>query len=307
MLSGPAALFTLVRKLAAREPLTDVAAPKWLVQRHSLASLAARYGVAAYRPDLARSALDWTRISSELATLVDLMHRRDVRTAPIKGAAYATWLYDVPSERPMADFDLLVPHAQLKDARNVLRDRGYVRRAVPAFHHAEPWSRDDLVVDLHWNIIAWGRSGIDLNAVWARTAPSRPSGAERLEATDALVFHLVNMVRSRLRGPLIAVVDVARMLAAGADRDLALSRAAAWKVDRGAALALQFCDSILEDRPGLPAGRVGPTLEEVALLAAPSRSSKLVFDLFVAGAPEQILARTLGYVGSQFAARSRRA
>src|SRR5687768_16947912 len=100
------ALFILTRQLATQAPVTDVAAPKWLVQRHRLAPLAARAGAASYREDLARATLDWARIQRALPPIIDALHRAGVRVAPIKGAAYAMSIYAAPAERPMADIDL---------------------------------------------------------------------------------------------------------------------------------------------------------------------------------------------------------
>jgi hypothetical protein len=294
MLPAVDALFTLVRQLATRSTVTEVSVPKWLVQLHRLGPLAARGGAASYRDELVRATVDWARIEHDLPPLVAALGHAGVAVAPIKGVAYASRLYASPAERPMSDIDLLVPPGQRETARDVLSRQGFRPAPAAALHHAEPWVRSDLSIDLHWNIIAPGRSRIDLDAVWARTESGWPDGARQLEAVDALVFHLVHLARNRLRLPLINVVDAARLLEL-ADADLALARARAWGVGRASGLALRFCSSILDARAGRPAGWLGPSLTDVVACSQPGLASKVVFDVAVAGSPRQLVSRVFHF------------
>lgn len=294
MLPRVDALFTLVRQVATRSRVTEVSVPKWLVRLHRLAPLMARAGAGSYRDDLVRATLEWARIEHDLPPLVAALGRAGVRAAPIKGVAYAKYLYVTPAERPMADVDLLVPPAQREDARAVLTEHGFRPAPAAALHHAEAWVREGVAVDLHWNIIAPGRGRIDFDAVWSRTEPGWPDGARRLEAVDALLFHLVHLARNRLRLPLINVVDAARLLEQ-VDAATALTRARSWGLGRAAELALRFCKSILEGRAGRPAGWLGPSRADVVACAQPSVAGKVLFDVAIAGSARQLASRVVHF------------
>jgi hypothetical protein len=298
MLPTMEALFTLVRDLsAARQPTSCV--PQNLVRLHGLAPMAARAGAHGFRDDLVCSTIAWAATEQEVPALVRALRAANVRVAPLKGLLYARWLYPWPAERPMADVDLLVQPLQVGAARRALRALGFAPAFAALGHHAEPWTRGDFVLDLHWNIIAPGRSRIDLERVWSRTRPGWPEGAESLEATDALVFHLVHLARNRLRLPLVNVVDGARLLEL-ADRDTALERAASWGLKRAANHALRFIDAILHgmtgDRPG---GWPGPTWAELAVLSRPGPLAKVLFDTVTAGSWRQLAARSWQYSANQ--------
>jgi hypothetical protein len=284
-------LFTLVRQLATRSPLTEIAVPKWLVQRHALGPLVARAGITQFRDDLARASLRWAETQTLLPTLTRALTLAGVPVVPLKGASYATTLYDMPAERPMTDVDLLVPGAAVEAARRVLRGLGFLPfEQGPVLHHAQAWARQDVAIDLHWNIIAPGRSRINLAAVWGRTTPATwPEGAASLDAEDALVFHAIHTVRNRLRLPLIHVVDLERLLER-ADLTVAYTRARQWGLATAFGLALEYHRALLEERAW---PRLAPSPSDAVLLAEPSALAKIAFDLSVAGSPRQLVARTL--------------
>ena len=302
MLPSVDSLFTLVRHLADRSSVTEISTPKWLVRQHGLAPMTARAGVSRFRDDLVRSAVEWSRIESELPIIVTGMVNAGIRVAPIKGVAFAKTLYATPSERPMSDIDLLIAPGQEQEARVVLKELGLIAVPGPLIHHAEAWIRKDLVIDLHWNIISPGRSRIDLAEVWSRTAPGWPPGAEQLEPGDALVFHLIHMIRNRLRVPLMHVIDTARLLEL-VQPDVAFARSKAWQVGTAVELALRFCLSILRGPKRRPVGWIGPSCDEIARLAEPSLPRKILFDAAVAGSPAQLAARALAYATNRLARR----
>lgn len=295
------AVFTLLHQLATRSKVTDVAAPKWLVQRHGLAPLTARAGVATFRQDHVQSALHWARIEQDLPPITRALEAAGVPVAPVKGVAYATTLYDTPAERPMNDIDLLVPPDCVTTAQQVLREQGLTPVSSAVLHHAEPWMRgSDLMIDLHWNIIAPGRSRIDLDAVWSRTVPTAwPEGSRALEPSDLLVFHLVHLIRNGLRLPLVNVIDADR-LCARADVKTALERARSWGLGPQVAAALRFCRRLLDPSDdGSPAGWRGPSRADVALLAEPATVDKLVFGVTMAGSPRQLASRVVQFGANQ--------
>jgi hypothetical protein len=283
MLPEVAQMFALVRDLAAGRDVTEIAVEAALAQRHLLGPLAG------LRDDLVRATVAWAKIERELPPVVDQLVDAGVRVAPIKGVAYATHLYALPAKRPMTDVDLLVePH---RVAERVLGELGFAPEPRAALHHATVWVRGELVVDLHRGIVGAGRSRIDIAAVWARAVPGWPAGALRLEDADALVFHLAHMIRSRLRGPLIQVVDAARLLER-CDVEVALARADAWRIG-SVRIALRYVRDVLAGAAH-PGGWLGPSEDEILDARQPSPARKVVFDVATAGSPQQLVARALG-------------
>jgi hypothetical protein len=297
MLPEVAQMFALVRDLAAGRDVTEIAVEPALVQRHLLAPLAARAGASACRDDLVRATVGWARIERELPPVIDRLVAAGVRVAPIKGVAYAAGLYALPAERPMTDVDLLVdPYA---DAARVVAELGFRREPGSLLHHASAWVRGELVIDLHRGIVGAGRSRIDVDAVWKRARAGWPAGALRLEAADELAFHLVHMIRSRLRGPLIQVVDAARLFER-CDVALVLERADEWRIGGAVRLALRYVRDLLAGAPR-PGGWLGPSPGEAIAAQQPRAWRKLVFDVVTAGSPGQLAARVLGYGASRLA------
>jgi hypothetical protein len=304
MLPEVAQMFALVRDLAAGRHVTEIALDPVTVQRHQLGPLAARAGMTAFRDDLVRSTIAWARIAAALPAVVDALWTAGVRATPIKGVSYATALYTIPAERPMTDIDLMVPPTAYAQARRVLTALGFRNDIRAPLHHASVWVRGDVIIDLHRGIIGAGRAHVDLDAVWERAREGWPQGACRFDPADELVFHLVHMARSRLCGPLIQVVDTARMLS----RDntisaVALGRARAWGLGRAASVALRFCRDVLDNRPRA-GGWLGPSDDDVLAARQPSGPRKLAFDVAIAGSASQLAARVLGYIAIRIPSRS---
>lgn len=295
-------MFALVRDLAADRDVSEIAIDPGTVQRHLLAPLAGCRGAAQLADDVVRSTVAWARIERELPAIVSALIGAGVRVAPIKGVSYARGVYRAPAERPMTDIDLLVPPGREGDAARVLERLGFARDRSAALHHATPWSRDGLVIDLHHAIIGAGRSRVDLPAVWDRAVEGWPAGASRLEPVDELVFHLVHMIRNRLCGPLIHVIDTHRLLARARASE-AVARAAAWGLDAPVQLALRFCRELVAGHPK-PGGWLAPSPEDVVALRPSRTARKLVFDIATAGSPAQLAARAAGYMATRMPSRS---
>lgn len=297
MLPAVDGLFTLVERFANRELVTEIAASKWLVQRHGLAPLAGAAGAAEFRDDLVRATVSWSAIERVLTRTVPSMVERGAHVAPIKGAAYARTLYDRPAERPMTDVDLLVREDSLQLCEAVLGESGFRKISGGPWHHAWAWTRSDLTIDVHRSILGPGRSKIDLDAVWSRTSEGWPAGARQLDPTDAFVFHLAHLARNRLRVALIQVVDAWRLLARLPDRDPApaLRRADDWGIGRAARVAFDFCLAIVNHEHRRPGGWLGPDPDALATFEPASILGKLVFDVATAGSPRQLAARFIAY------------
>jgi Uncharacterised nucleotidyltransferase len=286
MLPALAKMFALVRDLSARREVTEIPAALWLIQRHNLGPLTALAGAIRLRDELAVSTVRWIARVPQIEELVQRLVRAGVDVVPIKGVAYAIGLYDTPAARPMTDVDLLVHPTHELRARDTLRRCGFVMHSSVPMHHASTWERGDMTVDLHHHILAAGRSRIALDDVWRRTRPGWPGGAQRLEPVDELVFHLVHMARNRLCGPLVHVVDAARLLehASGAD---AVARARTWGIDAPVSAALTFCRAVL-------AGTRASWLvdyDDVLFARQPRVARKLIFDIATAGSLDQLAAR----------------
>jgi hypothetical protein len=301
MLPALAKMFALVRAISARREVTEIPASRWLIQRHALGPLCALAGASRERDELAAATVRWIALSREIPRVIDQLTDAGVAVAPIKGLSYATALYDVPAARPMTDVDLLVAPGHDARARRVLERIGMVVRADVPMHHASMWERDGLVIDLHRDILPTGRGRIALDDLWARTREGWPAGARRLDPVDELVFHLVHMVRNRLCGPLVHVVDAARLLER-ASADAARERAMEWKIEAGVGAALAYCRSILDEtaEPWLR-----PPDDDVLFARQPNAARKLVFDVATAGSVRQLAARAIG-AGVQWLTRSTR-
>jgi hypothetical protein len=306
MLPEVTQMFALVRDLANGCDVGEIVVPPWLVQRHLLGPLAARAGAHAFHDELVRATVAWAVLAREIPPVVDRLVAAGVPVAPIKGLAYATGLYSLPAERPMTDVDLLVPPTGERTARRLLAELHFTRVAGSPFHHASVWVRGKLVIDLHRGIIAPGRSRIDLDAVWARTSPGWPAGAVRLHASDELLFHYVHMIRNRLCGPLIHVVDAVRLTRRLPDGDACsvLARADEWRIGPAVRLAAQYCRDVVgvAERPG---GWLGPAAANALDASQPGPLRKAVFDMATAGSPAQLAARIVGYAAEHVAMRVR--
>jgi len=287
-------MFALVRDLAARRKVTEISITPRVVQRHLLAPLTCMAGVSAFRPDLARTSVAWAALVRALPDVIRELQGGGIRVAPIKGVSYATGLYGIPAERPMTDVDLLVAPSDVKASMRTLTRLGFLREPSPRRHHATTWVRGGLVLDLHANILAEGRNSIDLDAVWNRVRPGWPDGAWRLDPVDELVFHWIHMARNRLCGPLIQVVDSARLVerVGAAGVAAAFTRARAWKVDRIVQAAAEFSTYVCDgDRaPRWWSLRV-PAIANVIEVRQPGLVGKVLFDLATTTTPGQLIAR----------------
>ncbi|HEY1813806.1 MAG TPA: nucleotidyltransferase family protein [Kofleriaceae bacterium] len=292
-------MFALVRDLSARREVTEIAVSRWLVQRHNLGALAALAGVSRLRDDLATATVRWAAIARELPELIARFCDAKAGIAPIKGVAYAAGLYTVPAARPMTDVDLLVQPGREHAARDVLERAKFRLVGDVPLHHATMWERGDLTIDLHRDIVPAGRGRVALDDVWDRTRDGWPHGARRLEPTDELVFQLVHMARNRLCGPMIQVVDAARLLE-HASGEAALARASEWQLDAAVHAALMYCRAVLDDT-SLP--RVVPPADDVLFARQPRAVHKLVFDVATAGSLRHVIARAIG-ASVQWFARS---
>ena len=123
------------------------------------------------------------------ARVVALLAARGIRALPLKGAALAETVYDVESDRPMSDVDLLALE-RWTDGIEALRAEGFalLARGDHAWAFVEPASRE--IVELHRSVTSCpGLFPLVPDALWERSRPGRGQLA-RLPSAEDLLVHL---------------------------------------------------------------------------------------------------------------------
>ena len=121
------------------------------------------------------------------ARCLSLLEARGIRALPLKGVALAETVYDVESDRPMSDVDLLALE-RWPEAVLALREAGFVEvaRGDHAWAFRAPGSRE--VVELHRSVVsAPGLFPPDPEGLWARSRPGRGQLGRLPSAEDLLL------------------------------------------------------------------------------------------------------------------------
>jgi len=140
--------------------------------------------------DARRSAL--VRALGQIALagrVLGLLEARGIRALPLKGAVLAETVYDVESDRPMSDVDVLALE-RWPEAVAVLEDAGFTEfaRGDHAWAFKDPAS--ETLVELHRSVSSCpGLFPLDPDAVWERTRPGRGQLC-RLSAPEDLLVQL---------------------------------------------------------------------------------------------------------------------
>ena len=253
------------------------------------------------RADLVRT-LGQVALAARALALLD---GRGLRALPLKGAVLAESVYDVESDRPMSDVDLLALE-RFPEAKGALQDAGFeeVARADHAWAFRDPGGSG--IVELHRSVVsAPGLFPLDADGLWAR----RRAGRGQLQALPApedlllqlalhaafqhgLVLSLVQWLDFRRvleREPLDAGRLLALAAAARAEAPLAAALAAAEAVVAApvpAALRLPLPGGLrrfLAPRLASPLGLVAPSVPAL---------SRVRWEL-LAGRRTELLWRTL--------------
>jgi putative nucleotidyltransferase-like protein len=215
------------------------------------------------------------------ARALGLLEARGVRGLPLKGAALAETVYDVESDRPMSDVDVLVLE-RWPEATLALRDAGFVE--VARGDHA--WAfRDPVgagILELHRSVVsAPGLFPIDIEGLWARSRRGRGQ-LERLPSAEDLLVQLAlhAAFQHGLTLSLVQWLDFRRLLErepVDASRLRAVAAAARAEVPLGAALLA--AEAVVKApvpaplRPPLPASLLRwlePRLGDPLALVGPS-------------------------------------
>lgn len=230
--------FSKQAQLPAAPPLSPSALAA--VREHMLGPLAHYAGALQCRQDATANALLWDVRLAHLREIVALFASRGIRTAPLKGMAYALSTYPDPALRPMSDIDVLVESEAFDACCALLEENGFVhasgahQRATT--HHAMTYKRTGggrgwgVAVDLHRHITHAGRVNLSADEWWRRAQDGGDTGW-RLDPVDALLIHIAHMSRHEFFVPLVNYVDGAllaqRWSQHGEIGELAFVRAAA--------------------------------------------------------------------------------
>lgn len=131
----------------------------------------------------------------------------------LKGAAWASELYESPELRPCADIDLLHPTARDLPSYAWHPHPGVrAQEARPGWHERTFIDPRDprVVIDLHTAFSQRERTAVDVAELCARARPGR-LGFRVLDPDDAVLAQALSLATHELRSPLIAVVDFARL------------------------------------------------------------------------------------------------
>jgi hypothetical protein len=183
-------------------------------------------------PDDLRRAARTTRLQTighnmalhgELLRIARALEERGIPAVPLKGTHLAQRLFGSLDARQVGDIDILVPEDRLEEARKILGDLGYRRRAEVSHgieehsFHGVPYERTTasrtLVVELHWGLTNPQSVSIDYEHLWRRIRQANPSGAglSALPLEETLVFLAVHLPKHDV-GVLRLLVDVDRLI-----------------------------------------------------------------------------------------------
>jgi hypothetical protein len=281
-------------------PFSPNAEPVWrealqLADAHGLAPLLheqSQQGALKELPELARRELRAARIAelareekrsraqrNALRILAGDDAKPPMTTLLLKGAASARTIYPAPELRPRSDLDLLVSPLDRREALTRLFSRGYAQHEkTRGTREDEPgWHEKTLVdpetgeqIDLHFALSQASRHRLDAPRLFAASVrePALGAGARLLPPEEAALVCVHSLVIHELSSPLIALCDLARLLAKA--EPLALVRQAIdVRLGRGLVLGVQLLLSLKPQRAG-PFSVGGAVVEpaSLALLAA---------------------------------------
>ena len=171
-----------------------------------------------------------------------------VRGLPLKGAVLAETVYDVESDRPMSDVDILALE-RFKEALAALRDAGFadVTRGDHAWVFRDPEGAG--IVELHRSVVsAPGLFRLDPEGLWARSRAGRGQLPRRPSPEDLLLqLALHAAFQHGLVLSLVQWLDFRRLLEREpVDAGQLLALAAAARAEAPLAAALLAAEAVVE-------------------------------------------------------------
>jgi hypothetical protein len=151
------------------------------------------------------------RFAAELEGLLRHFANRGIEVLPMKGPALGLALYEDLALRPCDDLDLLVRREDYQRAHALLSDLGFT--AGSSDDHNCRFLRDELPVDLHFELAAPRYFPFDLDEVWSRSRRGDFRGKPiRVMSGDDLVLYLCSHGLQHGYSRLIWILDVAGAL-----------------------------------------------------------------------------------------------
>jgi hypothetical protein len=202
-------------------------------------------------------------LASELSTILGLFYAADIQALPFKGPMLALQLYGDLGLREFGDLDLLVPRAQLQQAKALLATRGYapmfrlsaaaeeaMLRSPVMYHVMLMRGEAQGLVELHWQTDAEFPIGRPSDPDWW-------SGLERTSfdgaevpclAPHELLFYLCLHGSKHHWTSLHWLADVAELIRQSPqlDWEWVLDRAGAWQAGTRVSLGLQLANEVLD-------------------------------------------------------------
>ena len=184
-------------------------------------------------------------MQTELAAIAAALDEAGVPVLLLKGAALGRLVYVSPAERPIGDFDLLIPANRLEAARQALEQRQY--RAQGLFWMAR-WQqryraelplvcrapdRQNLLVELHWSLVElpYYIDRIPMAEIWRDSVPAGDLPGARLPDPATALLHSCAhwALHHSQEQRLLWLLDVDRLTRWDRlDWDLVLDRATRW-------------------------------------------------------------------------------
>jgi hypothetical protein len=151
------------------------------------------------------------KLASELEGLLQSLAERGIEVLPLKGPAMALALYGDVTSRSCKDLDLLVRRANYRDAERLLVDLGFVPKRRDQYHGK--FVRNELLVELHLDIVSPSYFPFDTENVWNRSHPDCFRGQPtRVMCDEDIILYLCLHGLKHRFSRLIWILDLARAL-----------------------------------------------------------------------------------------------
>jgi hypothetical protein len=150
-------------------------------------------------------------LATELERLLRSFAESGIEVLPLKGPGLSWSLYGDAALRTCKDLDLLVHREDYPRAEALLVDRGFTAGEINDSERR--FSRDGILVELHFDITSPRIFQFDLDGIWSRSRRESFRGQPmRVMSHDDLVLFLCSHGLSHGFSRLIWIMDVARAL-----------------------------------------------------------------------------------------------
>lgn len=219
--------------------------------------------LAAWRQQFLAAAANTVRREEQTRELLSALAAATVRAVPLKGTWLAARVYADPSQRAMADIDLLVSLPDLATARDAIARLGYLpygNTASVALDCDQTYicPRHAWPLELHWNLGVASRTlhRPEVPGLWQRLVPEELLGVSVhvLCPEEHLVYLAYHVLHHHFRLPLRAYLDLVLLgcfLGTKADRTRLNAIAAEWGMEQALPRVMAIAYDLFEQE--LPA------------------------------------------------------